>query len=177
MGKGLLWNGISNRRNDPTPVVYLPLTISAFWSAAVQNGTGASSRDPDYEVIGPQVFRFEYYYLLKDGTLQDTPWVSPNTTVNGLRDVEAIAVSVAVIDPASRSLISNPSLFDLASDMEDFKTRKGRGPVKTGVIEAQWNGVVATAISTGFTSTGSSVPPAAASGIRIYSRYFGLNQP
>ena len=27
----------------------------------------SGSQDPDYEVIGPNVFRFEYYYLLKTG--------------------------------------------------------------------------------------------------------------
>ena len=28
----------------------------------------------DYEVIGPDVFRFEYYYLLKNGRVTDWPW-------------------------------------------------------------------------------------------------------
>jgi hypothetical protein len=73
-----------------------------------------------------------------------------------------------VIDPASRSLLSSQNLFDLASDMTDFTDQRGRGPVHTGVIEDQWNTAVFDAVSDG------SIPPAAASAIRIYSRYFDL---
>ena len=85
-------------------------------------------------------------------------------------DVEAIAVSIAVIDPASRSLLPNPNqnLFDLASDMTDYRDQRGRGPVRTGVIEDQWNTVVRDYVSNG------SIPPEAARAIRIYSRYFDL---
>jgi len=191
MGKGLLWNGVfnqtSNNNNDPTktyPIVFLPDTINGIgpWSAAVNNasGNGKSSQDPDYETIGPQVFRFEYYYLLKNGNVTDTPW---NTDVGhtslagiGLADIEAIGVAIAVIDPAGRSLISNSSLFDLASDMDDFKTQKGKhfGNQQTGQLEDQWNSVVDSVAATGQTSRGSPVPAAPASGIRIYSRYFDL---
>ena len=28
----------------------------------------------DYEVIGPGVFRFEYFYLFKNGRVTDWPW-------------------------------------------------------------------------------------------------------
>ena len=67
LGKGLVWNGVSL---TDTPVVFMPLTISATWPAA----TSSSASDPDYEVIGPQVFRFEYCYLLKaNGSLSITP--------------------------------------------------------------------------------------------------------
>ena len=95
----------------------------------------------------------------------------------GLVDVQAIAVTIAVIDPAGRSLITPGSLFDLASDMDDFKTAPGRGnggAKKIGDLEIQWNQAVQSAISTGAASTGSPVPPAAASAVRIYNRYFDL---
>ena len=56
MGKGLVWNGVST---TDTPVVFMPITISATWPSYKQRF------GPDrYEVIGPQVFRFEYCYLL-----------------------------------------------------------------------------------------------------------------
>jgi len=193
MGKGLLWNGVSNgttpkKYTTPYPIVFLPGTISGTgpWSAAVNNDNSTSSQDPDYETIGPQVFRFEYYYLLKNGSVTDVPWDTTarptQTTIAspqsiGLTDVEAIDVAIAVIDPASRSLISNSSLFDLASDMADFKTAPGNGnggAKKIGDVETQWNTAVFSAAQTGQTSTGSSVAKAAASAIRIYSRYFDL---
>ena len=67
MGKGLMWNGASL---TDTPLVFMPLTISATWPAATSTTPQA---DTAYEVIGPQVFRFEYCYLLTSGSLSITP--------------------------------------------------------------------------------------------------------
>ncbi len=196
MGKGLLWNGVSNLTNlnnasTTYPIVFLPQTISGIanagkmWSDAVNNPGNATTEDSSYETIGPSVFRFEYYYLLKNGGVTDVPWdISARPTQTsltnpvsiGLTDVESIAVAIAVIDPASHSLISDASLFDLASDMADFKNAKGNGnPAKNiGDMEDQWNTAVLSAVSSGKTSNNSLVPPAAASAIRIYGRYFNL---
>jgi len=94
MSKGLMWNGVSS---SDTPVVFLPLTISATWPAAT-NGNS----DPDYELIAPYVFRFEYYYLLKNGNLSDTPWDTSagHTSVSGMQDVAAISASPQLIPKA-----------------------------------------------------------------------------
>jgi hypothetical protein len=175
MGIGLLWNGVSNPTQGPTnpnynsPIVFLPLTLDQAWPAATN-----TNADPNYETIGPGVFRFEYYYLMKTGDLTDNPWntdttLAPlHTEANFPQDVEAIAVTIAVIDPASRSLLSTQNLIDLTDAMNDFQTQRGKGPVKTGVIEAQWNSVVTDAATNGW------IPPAAAKAIRIYNRYFDL---
>jgi hypothetical protein len=192
MGKGLLWNGASNSINPANsaiyPIVFLPQTIGAIgsWSAAIKNDNGQQSRDSDYETLGPGVFRFEYYYLLKNGLLTDVPWdrdAKPNQTTLtnpeniGLRDIEAIAVAIAVIDPAGRALIDADSLLDLASDMVDFRTAPGRGvggAHRIGDMEDAWKTVVETIASTGQTSSNTPVPPEAAKAIRIYNRYFDL---
>src|SRR6266496_5058173 len=124
MGKGLHWNGVDDNQTNSVatyPIVFLPQTIDVVtpWSAAVNNGNSCgggsnNSCDQDYETLAPGVFRFEYYYLLKNGRLTDIPWdrdarptqVSLTNPVNiGLTDVEAIGVTVAVIDPAGRALI------------------------------------------------------------------------
>ena len=183
MGKGLLWNGvIQQNANSPYPMVFLPLLINDRWPAAT-SGTTVNS---DYELVGPQVFRFEYYYLLKNGSVTDVPWDTTARTTQqtlatpvsiGLVDVQAIAVAIAVIDPASRSLISNPSFFEIADDMDDFATAHGRGnggAKRIGDLEVGWNTAVQNIISNGLTSDGHAVPPAAASAIRIYNRYFDL---
>ena len=194
MGKGLLWNGVSAPNQPPSnssytsPIVFLDsatpptMTIANRWPAA----TDGSTANADYELIGPQVFRFEYYYLLKNGKVTDVPWDTDTrptqqtmaTPVSiGLVDVQAIAVAIAVIDPAGRALISQASLFEIADDMDDFKTAPGRGvggTKKIGDMEIQWNTAVQTIVSTGRTSDGHVVPPAAASAIRIYNRYFDL---
>jgi prepilin-type N-terminal cleavage/methylation domain-containing protein len=205
MGKGLLWNGVDTRTNTQAtyPIVFLDQTISGTWPPAVNNtntcggGSTNNSCDPDYETIGPGVFRLEYYYLLKNGKLTDVPWdqeARPNQTSLtspqkiGLADVESITVAIAVIDPAGRALIdaaNSGSLDDLASDMPDFRSSHGRGVGGTkniGDLEADWNAVLVGdgtdgypgVISTGRTSAGTPIPPEAAKGIRIYSKTFDL---
>ena len=192
MGKGLLWNGVSAN----IPIVFLPLTIAATWPPATNDfaqgqGPASASQDPNYETIGPQAFRFEYFYLLKNGRLSASPWNTDagHTTINGLTDVQAIGVTIAVIDPAGRAIINaaNPSsLFDLASDLTDFTTTPGRGVGQQnkyiGGLEGQWNGVLfgdasrglPGVVNTGVTSNNTPLPPEAAKGIRLYTRYFDL---
>jgi hypothetical protein len=207
MGKGLLWNGFSNgtSSSSPYPIVFLPGQIAAAagpwsntgpWSAAINNDNSAKSNDSNYETIGANVFRFEYYYLLKDGSIKDVPKIPPTSwdftqtvsaNLNAFSDVEAIAVAIAVIDPASRSLLYDPStpgdpykrLFNLMSDMADFKNANGKGvgAQKIGDVENNWNLAVQSAASTGATNDGSAFPPAAASAVRIYNRYFDLRTP
>src|SRR5205809_3042849 len=143
MGKALLWNGVFNgtSTNAIFPIVFLPQTIASVssWSAAINNfqtGNVSVSQDPDYETIGPGVFRFDYYYLLKNGYVTDWPWDRRDmpdqqtiaSPINiGLTQIEAIAVTIAVIDQAGRALITPGSLADLAVDMADFKSARGRG--------------------------------------------------
>ena len=198
MGKGLLWNGVDNTvtANSPYPIVFLPQTIAGItsWYAAVNNDNTGKSIDSDYETIGPQVFRFEYYYLRNDGSIKDIPAIkswdftqSVSANVNAFSDIEAIAVAIAVIDPASRSLLYDPStpndpyhcLFSLLSDMADFKDANGIGigAQKVGDVENEWNTAVQNAATTGHTYDGLAFPPAAASAIRIYNRYFDLRTP
>jgi Prokaryotic N-terminal methylation motif len=199
LGKGLLWNGVSNPAQPPnnsqytSPMVFLPLLINDRWPAA----TSGSTANDDYETIGAGVFRFEYYYLLKSGQLNDTPWdifARPNQTTLtnpekiGLTDIEAIVVAIAVIDSASRALIDAASptgLDEIGSDMADFRSARGRGFGGTkniGDLEYSWyatlvgdaNQGLPGIINTGQTSAGSPVPPEAAKAIRIYSKTFDL---
>src|SRR5262249_6395863 len=185
MGKGLLWNGVDNGTSY-YPIVFTTgqiITVCANnkcpcsgtagpwagpWSAAICS----DNTDPDgsYETIGPGVFRLEYYYLLKDGTVTDTPrvngavnWNDSTTTLsaklNAFGDVEAIGVAIAVIDPASRSLISQDQVVNLMSDLPDFQTASGNGygnPKKTfSFLESIWEGAVESVARTGRTSDGS----------------------
>ena len=135
------------------------------------------------------MFRFEYYYLLKNGKLTDIPWntdARPNQQTLtypdkiGLTDVESITVGIAVIDSAGRALIdaaSSSSLDDLASDMADFRTSPGRGVggrKNIGDLEASWQTSLLTDIAAGQTSNGFPLPPEAAKAIRIYSKTFDL---
>jgi prepilin-type N-terminal cleavage/methylation domain-containing protein len=175
LSKGLLWNGISNlNTNNPNslkPIFFLPVLIKDIWPAVTNNSADPQS---NYELVGPGIFRFEYYYLLKSGKLNDSPWDNidaTHNTINGFADVEAIAVTIAVVDTQSRSLLTESNILDLQNAMTDFQTQKGKGPVKTGVIENQWYQVITDSVTYPVTA---SMPKAALSAIRIYNRYFDL---
>jgi hypothetical protein len=207
MAKGLEWNGaFDNGTNQSStyPIVFSPGQLTACnggpcdpwgrpWSAAIKNDNSAASQDSDYEVIGPGVFRFEYYYLLKNGRVTDWPWDRwdfpnqlsiTNPQQIGLSQVEAIAVAIAVIDPAGRALIQQAAsanasygdILDVAADMADFKNANGRGVggQKIGDLEYQWKTVVETIAQTGHTPSSKLIPQEAAKTIRIYNRYFNL---
>jgi hypothetical protein len=155
MGKGLLWNGVSP---TSTPVVFLPITISSSWAAATSN----RAIDTDYEPIGPDVIRFEYYYVLKSGALSLTPWDTNagHTSPSGMQDVVAICVAIAVIPPKERVLIPNPQVVALASQMNDFAA--GMNP---GDLLNQWQSALDAATA---------VPRPALATARLYQRYFYL---
>ena len=197
LAKGLAWNGASL---GWTPVWFLPQTILA----AI-----LSTNVSDYEIIGPQVFRFEYYYLLKGQTnpttgdlyspiFSDTPWdaricscpapdPTPNpsptptptpagtptpvptppalcchTAVQGMQDVAAIVVDIAVIDPTSKVLLNNAQIAALAGQLVDYNSS-----MTPGQLRSQWQNTI----------NASSLPPSARSGIRVYERYFYLSPP
>jgi prepilin-type N-terminal cleavage/methylation domain-containing protein len=189
-GEGLLWNGISNlnlNNAGAKPIFFLTTTssflIQDIWPAVTNNNTNPNKDQPYYETIGPGVFRFEYYYQLKSGALTDTPWDTDagHTSINGLTDVEAIGVTIAVIDPQSRSLLSNgdpteQNLLNLQDQMNDFRTAPGRGggsAKKFGDVAYQWNQVITDPVTYPITAA---MPRAALSAIRIYSRYFDLRK-
>ena len=97
-------------------MVFLPVLISDRWPSAVDGST--ADNDGHYETIGPGVFRFEYYYLLKNGnaygyTLGYGARPNQTTLTNpqsiGLADVESITVALAVVDSAGRALITAAS--------------------------------------------------------------------
>jgi len=187
-GEGLLWNGISslNANANAKPIFFLPILIKDMWPAVTDNTTNTNRDQPYLETIGPNVFRFEYCYLLKRGIATDTPWNTDSSkdpvygTFNGLADVEAIGVTIAVIDPQSRSLLTKGdptenNILNLQTYMQDFRTAPGNGygnGTKSVVdLEAQWNQVITDPTTYPLTAN---MPRAALSAIRIYSRCFEL---
>src|SRR6266513_2004983 len=202
MAKGLHWAGVddNNTTNKPYPIVFVPGQVTtgagpwgSQWQTAINNdNTQSTSSDADYEVIGPGVFRFEYFYLLKNGRVTDWPWDRWLDTINrqkisdppsiGLSQVEAIGVAIAVINPEARALIQAASLnagygaiTDVAAALADFKNANGIGNAgkKIGDMENKWKAVVESIAQTG-SQAGKLFPREAAKGIRIYSRYFDL---
>jgi prepilin-type N-terminal cleavage/methylation domain-containing protein len=159
VARGLLWNGVSPTH---TPVVFLPATIAGSWPSATDL-TARPTPDPDTDSIAPYVFRFEYYYLLKNGSLSVTPWDTSagHTSVNGLRDVAAVSIAIAAIDPKSSLLMSDSQLATLVARLPDFAVS-----MQPGALLSQWQTALA-----GTTD----VPRTAIQSIRVYERYFYLS--
>jgi hypothetical protein len=151
-----------------TPLLFLDsantTTIQNIWPAAASSTTA----DSDYETAGPQIFRFEYYYLLSSspsvGTanqLSAGTWSNVNSFV--IKDAAAIAVAIAVIEPKSKVLLSNDQVAALAGTLPDFTT--GSAP---GLLLKQWQDAL--------DANTLGLPRPAISGIRLYERYFYLSQ-
>ena len=148
LGAGLIWNGVSTSNLPNTPIV--------FWTPlSPWDGTIATTNTLD--IIGPQVFRFEYYYLLKNGNLSATPWYT-SSSVRGMQDVAAIVADIAVVDPKSRVLVGD--LTTLAQRLRDYN---GDAP---GALLAAWRNAI---------DTNTTLPHTAISGIRLYERFLYLS--
>jgi len=199
MGKGLLLNGAPSPSPTPlvtpiptatptpvvfTPAVFIPIPLASplpvgdlpsptpnpLPTPAWPEASSATASWSDSEAIGPQVFRFEYYYLLNDGSLSDIPWVSStHSSVSGMQDVSAIVVDIAVIDPKSRVLLGatetqiNASLASLAGQLVDYASGRPAGWLRT-----QWQNTL---------DANTTLPRSAVSGIRLYERFIYLSPP
>lgn len=197
LSKGLVWNGAAGSSN--LSLSFLPVPLASPLpppmpanppSPLCPHAADPSVADADYEELGPQVFRFEYYYVLKgqkatgpggtrgDPVLSLTPWYANapanHTSVNGMQDVAGIGVLIAVIDPKNRALVSTSQLNTLAQNMADpapdpstggmlISGQQVKGP---GDIEKQWTTQVLS----------SAIPHQASAAIRIYTRCFYLNE-
>jgi hypothetical protein len=159
MAKGLVWNGVSS---TDTPVVFMPIKISAAFPS-INSGS-----DPSSEVIGPQVFRFEYCYLLKaDGSLS----ITPPTYVSG---IAAIVADIAVIDSKSKVLLNNTKIATFNTPGQvNFLSEYASGMIP-GQLRAQWQNTINNARDP---NTNAPLPPPALSGIRLYERFFYLSPP
>lgn len=163
MARGLLMNGETSSINDG-PVAFginTATRIESIWPSTGSNATF----DSKYELTGPQIFRFEYYYLITNGSFSTTPWDPGlgHTDVTGMRDVAAIVVAMAAIDPKSRVLLDNSKIATIAGRLPDFTN--GMVP---GQLLTQWQ------IKLQTDSQITPMPRLAISGIRLYERYFYL---
>ena len=155
MGKGLVWNAAT----ADTPVVFwATISGTSAWSAAAST----TATDAAYDVVGPQVFRFEYCYLRTNGSLVITPPLDSNGCAD-LSQIAAIVADMAVIDSKSKVLLTNAQIATLATGLSDYTA--GMTP---GQLRSNWQTYL-----NGITN----LPRPAISGIRLYERYFYLSPP
>lgn len=112
---------------------------AAFHREIVELSPDAVSSAPldSYEEIGPGVIRLEYFFLLKDGTLSDKPWnaATGGTDVGGFRDVAAICVVMAVVDPVVIGRVTPAEVRALSAKLEDFSPST---MTSLGTLERSW---------------------------------------
>jgi hypothetical protein len=146
MGKGLLWNS-----SDATAGMAFGLEkIATNWPAATSN----SSPDSDYELIGPQIFRFEYSYILNTGIVSAFPGA------NGLKEVSAISVTIAAVDQKSQVLLSDVQLKAIIDSLPDFAPDMGLAGLATS-----WQSAL---------NATAGLPRTAIHGVRIYQKTFPM---
>jgi len=172
MARGLLMNGDANANNGSSPnvadgpLIFSPISIQTIWSTTV---TSNATTDSKHELIGPNIIRFEYYYLLTNGSFSIMPWdsnIAGHTAPAGLRDVAAIVVGVAAIDPKTRVSFSNSTVATIAGTLIDYST--GHGP---GWLTKQWR----SALDNPINPTVKTLPASAVGAIRVSERYFYLS--
>ncbi|HEY0257091.1 MAG TPA: hypothetical protein VGC39_06590, partial [Candidatus Methylacidiphilales bacterium] len=187
LSKGLVWNGVSPTVQamifNPLPTSITNNTITTNWPQVLPRNdlTGADLTDPDYQVIGDQIFRLEYCFLIQSSPFAtkptttssyfyDSPWTTPDTTPSGLKDVTAIVVSIAVLDTKSRVILNSTALKTAAATLGDTGFSGGNPTVASATVAlplASWKTKLAT--------NGLGLPQAAASQVRFYQRYCYLN--
>jgi prepilin-type N-terminal cleavage/methylation domain-containing protein len=161
MGKGLLWNSASTTHR---PLLFGADAIINNWAAA----TSDTALDSDYELIGQQIFRFEYFYILDTGVVAVSP------AAKGMQGVTAVVVTVATVDAKSRMLLSDCQLGGsdgtvacgsytgngLIQRLRDFDATQPPSDLTTN-WETTLNGIF-------------DMPRAAVDGVRVYQQYFYL---
>jgi Tfp pilus assembly protein PilV len=192
LSKGLCWNAANSTDTamifNPSPTSVLNVganTIPTKWPAV------ASGTDTNYQVIGDQVFRLEYTFLNQTSPTasqtfptnltatipyySDSPsaTTSPYTAPNGLKDVTAIIVTIAVLDNTSRAILSPTQIQAAASNLADsgFAT----SPTSPGTKVTTSVSLPYVTWKTKLASNNLGLPQAAASQVRFYQRYCYLN--
>ena len=160
-------------------VVFLPLTIAATGPSATDLTAVADSRNRAYEVIGPQVFRFEYYLLKGQEEVARCNPISLIRMGHGFQDTQTSAACVMLqrSSRTSRSLTKEQSPSNRCADCDVgryIRLTTADPPlliVRHRIGKPQGScddsGNARSTVQFG-------LPRATISGIRVYERYFIL---
>lgn len=170
LGLGLTWQAA-----PPEGPVFLSFPAGSAQAVAESTIKGSAfqkiigSEDRSYHVLGENIFRFEVSFLLraKDGkpaVFSPSPFRSvaasetvDNSSGQGWTDVQAIVVTIAILDASSR-LISG-EIDKIISKFPD--AAEGETPVAAWQKQAE-------------DPSGLGIPASAASSVRVYQRIFPL---
>ena len=156
-------------------MVFLPATLFGTWTSLAGPGGVEDlnlSTDPDFQVLADSIFRLEYCYILRNGTMSNVPSLRADQALDGWQDVTALYVAIAVLDNRSRQAISNggtsnPSLGTAISKLPDFPL----DGTQTYPPLSQWEAV----INQPNFAASANLPPKIAQAVRIYARSIPIN--
>ena len=210
LGKGLTWTGSPNGAQggaavfltfpapsaspspsatvSPTPSPLPTSTLAGNWSTAIGSppdyeptGTDLNGSDQDYRVLSSGVFRLEFCFLMKDGTLSSQPYTAPDMEPRGMQDVSAVIVAIAILDDTSRTIVTpaNAStlMSHLVSALPDFAGTEipAADTPATATNPVLMAPVWQKALNNPSFAQTYTVPQAVVSAVRVYQRYFYLN--
>ncbi|HEY8898827.1 MAG TPA: hypothetical protein VIM61_00230 [Chthoniobacterales bacterium] len=190
LGQGLSWNepapdgivfltfpALTPPRVPTTPPDAIPgstLKSSSFDSYLTPGPRAAGS---PFHVLGPNVLRLEFSFLLA-GVGKDAVYSAPYNKTNagnfsggdfdnhkglGLNDVQAIIVTIVVMDAKSRALLSEAQVGELGGKFPDAADSSDK------TLAEEWEGKIRELVESG------GIPKSAAAQIRVYQRMFFLN--
>lgn len=152
---GTLWNA-----TDPAAENNQPLVFGTSTPPVIPNAS-------DYEVIGPGIFRMEFYWLLKSSGGLTTDKRSLGST-----DVAALVVRLAVVDGKSLNLLNNNSLnFLVSANAFPDITMSGTSSSNPMQPGAPWTTSPSWPVTIDALTRGG-LPRTAAQAVRIFERTF-----
>ena len=190
LGKGLTWaaapsDGMVFLTYASYPVTASSTPLAGSTLSGAYTAVAANSTDSNYHVLGPDVFRLEFCFLLNACTdtsgvrqpaiYSNVPYDSrlghTSTAGIGLGDVQALVVGMAILDSSSRKVLPSTTNWSTASNLltDPSDTDLSSSPPK--LMATTWQGV----INNGTFLAGAGIPKVAAQQVRIYQRVFPLN--
>jgi len=193
LSKGLTWSAAPSDgmvflsyASYPVTSTSTPLsgsTLLTAWPSVVN----ATSTDANYHVLGPDVFRFEFCYLLNactDLTGVHQPAIYSNVPYDsrlghtsitgiGLADVQAFVVSLAILDATSRKGIPSGTNLSTASSLFVDPSNADLATAPPKLMATTWSNL----INGGSFAHNAGIPAPVADQVRIYQRLFPLNIP
>lgn len=114
-----LISGVSYQVNEDVGDRYFRLergvegiTWSGSTAFTFDNATLPTVQDANFEIIADNIFRFEFTFLKKDGSIS-------NLAASNLSDVSAVIVAVATVDGKLRTRLGDSALSLLSSRLPD----------------------------------------------------------
>ena len=172
LSKGLVWQAANGFQD----LGYLPLQIVNRWPNLFSPSSGSppptsGMADTDFEPIADSVLRFEYHYLLRSvptaappraARISTAPFddqITGHSSADFHTDVASIVVTVAILDPMGRAVVSD---YSHVTSNQVFADSNGSdmAPIWMGQVNAL-----------NFASN-ANLPQTAASVVRVYEHEF-----